>query len=149
MARFQKGTSGNPGGRKTMPKDVRDAFRDLTPQCIVRVRRLIGHKDARIALMACGICLDRAWGKPLQASELLIQDQRLEQQEPARRLTPPEVLQQMGEILSRAEVELGLDPVTGLSAQQRMQRLLESGKPPPPELYAAWKMWRQTPGTLQ
>jgi hypothetical protein len=147
VAKFQKGVSGNPGGRP-QTRDIREALRGYTDKANKRLGELIGHKNPRVALLAIQTLYDRVFGKPLQASEITIEDNR-SGQEPQRQLTAPEVLAQMGALMAQTEKAMGIDPVSGLSEQERLKRIFETGAPIPPDLYRAWQMWRQTTETVQ
>jgi hypothetical protein len=69
MAKFQKGQSGNPGGRMKMPGEIKDALKEHTPKAIETLVSIMNNArapaNARIA--AANSMLDRAWGKPVQS----------------------------------------------------------------------------------
>lgn len=66
---FVKGQSGNPGGRVKMPEEIREMFRAKGTDAIDVVTKHLAHDDARIALQAAQIILERAYGKVPQAIE--------------------------------------------------------------------------------
>lgn len=59
---FQKGISGNPGGRKKTD-DIRVLARKHTKEAFERIVELIGSDDERVAIMAAKEVIDRAYGK--------------------------------------------------------------------------------------
>jgi hypothetical protein len=67
---FQKGVSGNPGGRKPIAPEVKDALRELNPRAIERLRELLESGDERVAMAALKEVLDRNLGKPPQTMAL-------------------------------------------------------------------------------
>jgi hypothetical protein len=80
--------------------------------------------------------LDRSYGRPMQALEVAVDDTRPEQ-EHHHELTPPQVELALGAILSKAEKDLGIALLEGLTNDQRAKRLLDQPKPIPPYLYKA------------
>lgn len=68
---FKKGESGNPGGRKRVDKSIIELAKKEAPAAFKRIIEVSkGSGDARLKFQAnCYIC-DRAWGKPVQATEL-------------------------------------------------------------------------------
>ena len=68
--RFVKGNKS--GGRVQMPEEIKQAFRDLTPEAIKTLKQIIGSKTARDSdkLRAVEIILDRALGKAMQSIDL-------------------------------------------------------------------------------
>lgn len=64
--RFQKGQSGNPGGRPKSEREVIELAREGSVRAIGRLVELIEHEDARVAVAAANSVLDRAYGKPTQ-----------------------------------------------------------------------------------
>lgn len=67
---FVKGSSGNPGGRPAVVKEVRELAQRYAPAAIERLAELVKDPDGRVAVAACNALLDRAIGKPLQAVEV-------------------------------------------------------------------------------
>ena len=64
--RFQKGQSGNPGGRPKLPAEMRELFQARAPEAFEVLTRHLQSSDPRIAITAAGAILDRAYGKPAQ-----------------------------------------------------------------------------------
>jgi len=67
--RFAKGQSGNPGGRAKMPSEVREMLTAKAEDAVKSITSHLDNEDPRIALKAAELLLDRAYGKPQQASE--------------------------------------------------------------------------------
>lgn len=69
---FEKGKTGNPGGRPKIPDDIKQAFKDLTPAALKTLQEIINNPEAKDAdrIRACEIALDRGWGKPVQAVDM-------------------------------------------------------------------------------
>lgn len=74
--RFQKGVSGNPGGRPKAEKDVKALALKNSKAAMEKIIALIEDKDSRIALMAAKEVLDRAYGKPKIAEDDDANDKR-------------------------------------------------------------------------
>ena len=64
---FQRGQSGNPGGRSRLPADIREAFKAKAPAALEVLTRCLQSDDDRIAMMAAQAILDRGYGKPTQS----------------------------------------------------------------------------------
>lgn len=62
---FQKGQSGNPGGRKPIPPEVKEAARALTPKCLAVLEEVMCNQDEKgsARVSAAQALLDRGWGK--------------------------------------------------------------------------------------
>ena len=67
---FQKGQSGNPGGRPKVAEAVRKLAQDHGQEAIERLVALMRGEDARVAQAAAGALLDRGFGKPAQTIDL-------------------------------------------------------------------------------
>lgn len=67
---FVKGTSGNPGGRPVVVREVRELAQTHAPAAILRLVELMQDPDGRVAVAACNALLDRAVGKATQALEV-------------------------------------------------------------------------------
>lgn len=63
---WQKGQSGNPGGRKRQDDKVVELARDASPRAIGRLIELMESDQPRAAIAACNSILERAYGKPVQ-----------------------------------------------------------------------------------
>jgi hypothetical protein len=64
---FQKGRSGNPGGRPKRSDEVRALAQAHTAEAINRLVRWMRTANAKASVAACNALLDRGWGKPVQA----------------------------------------------------------------------------------
>lgn len=66
---FQKGSSGNPGGRPRLPEDVkhvRELARDYTAQAIEALVATLSDGGHSAKVAAANALLDRGWGKAEQ-----------------------------------------------------------------------------------
>src|SRR5215467_10831404 len=68
MAKFQKGQSGNPGGRPKAVAEVQELARQHTPDAIKTLAQIMRDPKAPPAAraMASNSILDRAFGRPPQ-----------------------------------------------------------------------------------
>jgi hypothetical protein len=64
--KFQKGVSGNPGGRPTAAIEVRELAREHGPEAIARLLMWMRGGDAQSSIAAAKILLDRGYGKSIQ-----------------------------------------------------------------------------------
>lgn len=77
---WQPGQSGNPGGRKEMSPEVREALYAATLPAMKRLIELTGSSDERVALLASQAILDRAFGKAAQAVDKTVTVTTVQQQ---------------------------------------------------------------------
>ena len=65
---FQKGVSGNPGGRPKVLGDVQELARQQSPQAIDALAKIMSDEKAPPAarVAAANALLDRGYGKPTQ-----------------------------------------------------------------------------------
>ena len=70
MAKFSKGSSGNPGGRPKAEGHVRELARQLTEKAIATLATCLDDDNGRIRVAAATALLDRAWGKAPQQVDL-------------------------------------------------------------------------------
>jgi hypothetical protein len=135
MGKFEKGQTGNPGGRPRS-KELRELCRTYTADAVKELGRLAAKaKGEMTRVIAIRELLDRSYGRPMQALEVAVDDSRPEA--PSSELTHPEVIEALGAILTKAENELGLTPAPELTSDQRAKRLIDQPKPLPPYLYKA------------
>ena len=67
---FEKGKSGNPGGRPKAITEIRELAREHGPWAITRLRELAEGGDGKVAVAAVRELLDRGYGRPVQAVEV-------------------------------------------------------------------------------
>ena len=73
---FQKGKSGNAGGRPKVEGRIRKLAQKHSSAAIKRLAELMGSKNERVAVAACEAMLDRGIGKPRQAVEISTDPER-------------------------------------------------------------------------
>ena len=71
---FTKGKSGNPGGRPKMPAEVREMLLAKANEAVQVITKFLSDSDPRVALKAAELLLDRAYGKPVSATEAVTFD---------------------------------------------------------------------------
>ena len=67
---FEKGKSGNPGGRPKEVVEVRDLARSHSTRAVERLVELIESENERTAVAACEAILNRGYGRPAQSVSL-------------------------------------------------------------------------------
>lgn len=67
---FSKGQTGNPGGRPSIPGDVREALELGSLAAAQRLVTLVSDPDPRIGLMASEAILNRLYGRAPAAGEV-------------------------------------------------------------------------------
>jgi hypothetical protein len=68
--RFKPGKSGNPGGRKRQPPDVKAALEAATSKAAQTLVILLDSENERVALQAATVILDRVYGRPETSGNL-------------------------------------------------------------------------------
>ena len=70
---FQKGQSGNPGGRKKIPDDIKEMLNAATPDAYKLLCETINNEKEKTELrVRCAeIVLDRVYGKPKQSVDVV------------------------------------------------------------------------------
>jgi hypothetical protein len=71
---FQRGRSGNPGGRPKLPAEMREMFRAKAPEAFEVLSRHLQSPDAKVAIAAATQILDRAYGRPVQSIDASISE---------------------------------------------------------------------------
>ena len=67
---FEKGKSGNPGGRPKAEGEIRELARQHGPDAIDKLVEHMNSEDTRLSQSAAIALLDRGFGKPPQALNL-------------------------------------------------------------------------------
>lgn len=68
---FQKGQSGNPGGRAKMPPEIRNMLEAKAQDAVKVYIKHLDDTDPRVSLKAAELLLDRTYGKPQPTAETI------------------------------------------------------------------------------
>jgi hypothetical protein len=72
--KFEKGKSGNPGGRPKEDPEVKILARQHSKDAVERLVYWMHSENAKASVSAAQAILDRAWGKPSQSVDLGTKD---------------------------------------------------------------------------
>ena len=61
-----------PGGKKPIPEELKNRLRNLSSQAADALDKALGNPDDCIRIAAATILLDRAYGKPAQATDMTL-----------------------------------------------------------------------------
>ena len=67
---FQKGVSGNPGGRAAVSGPLKALAKAHTEQALTTLLEALKAKESSTRVAAANALLDRGWGKPTQHHEV-------------------------------------------------------------------------------
>ena len=70
--RWQKGQSGNPGGRPKTPEYLKDRIRSLSDKAVDALEQALASDDDRVKIQAAQILLDRGYGKSAQQADVTV-----------------------------------------------------------------------------
>jgi erythromycin esterase-like protein len=73
---WQKGKSGNPGGRPKEDSEVKDLARKYTKEAVTKLVEWMRSENPKASVSACQALLDRGFGKPAQSVDMKITDDR-------------------------------------------------------------------------
>jgi hypothetical protein len=75
LGRFRPGTTGNAGGRPSLPQDVREALEAGSLRAAQRLVQLLDSEDERVAAMAANSLFDRLYGRPTQSLDASVKQE--------------------------------------------------------------------------
>lgn len=67
---WKPGQSGNPGGRRSIPQEVKEALIAATPQATKVLLELLSSNNEKIRLQAVQVVFERAYGKAVQQTDI-------------------------------------------------------------------------------
>jgi hypothetical protein len=78
--RWQKGQSGNPGGRRKQDYRIKDLAQQYTDEALATLRSIMkASEDDRARVAAANAILDRGYGKPAQSVDITNSDGSMSQ----------------------------------------------------------------------
>jgi hypothetical protein len=75
MPKFQKGVSGNPGGRPKLPAEMREMFQAKASEAFEVLCKHLHANDPKVSVTAAKEILDRAYGRPVQSIDANIAEE--------------------------------------------------------------------------
>lgn len=87
---FQKGKSGNPGGRTKQDAYLKTVAKRHTIEAVETLVKALKAENEGTRVAAANALLDRGWGKPQQSVETTIRDERMVVSAPVPEKDPEE-----------------------------------------------------------